>query len=78
MIRVAGKLLKNASIILISNVAIRLGLANHEVVVAGKVGIGVIVRSTSGFVDNLLSKNIVKNPSRLDCRKNYMLLEILE
>ena len=85
VVRAAGKVLSNASVILMSTAAVRIGLPNHEAIVAAKAGIEAIVRSASityarksirfnavapGLVDTPLSSAIMNNPSSLEYSKN--------
>ena len=84
VIRAVGRVLKNTSIVLMSTAATRIGLTNHEAVVAGKAGVEAMVRSASvtyarkalrfnavapGLVDTPLSSSIVNNPNSLEYSK---------
>ena len=80
VVRSAGKLLSDSSIVLMSTAAVSIGLANHELIVAAKAGVESIVKSASqtyakkslrfnavapGLVDTPLSSRIVNNPVAL-------------
>ena len=80
VVRAAGKLLSDSSIVLMSTAAVSIGLANHELIVAAKAGIESVVKSASqtyakkslrfnavapGLVDTPLSSRIVNNPAAL-------------
>ena len=47
VVRAAGKLLNNSSIVLLTTAVTAIGLANHEIIVAAKAGIESMVRSAS-------------------------------
>ena len=81
VVRAAGKLLNNSSIVLLTTAVTAIGLANHEMIVAAKAGIESMVRSASttysskslrfnavgpGLVDTPLSDRIIKNPKALE------------
>ena len=81
VVRAAGKLLNNSSIVLLTTAVTAIGLANHEMIVAAKAGIESMVRSASttysskslrfnavgpGLVDTPLSDRITKNPKALE------------
>ena len=80
VVRSAGKLLSDSSIVLMSTAAVSIGLANHELIVAAKAGVESMVKSASqtyakkslrfnavapGLVDTPLSSRIVNNPAAL-------------
>ncbi len=81
VIRAAGRLLSDSSIVLMSTAAVSIGLANHEMIVASKAGIESMVKSASltyarkslrfnavapGLVNTPLSSRIVNNPAALE------------
>lgn len=81
VVRAAGKLLSDSSVVLMSTAAVSIGLANHEMIVAAKAGIESMVKSASltyakkslrfnvvapGLVDTPLSSRITRNPAALD------------
>tara|TARA_B100000003_G_scaffold198064_1_gene202628 strand:+ start:4099 stop:4806 length:708 start_codon:yes stop_codon:yes gene_type:complete len=89
-VRAAGKHLDNSSVILISTAAVKIGLANHEAIVASKAGIESIVKSASvtysrkglrfnavapGLVDTPLSSRIINNPASLELSKKLHITE---
>jgi NAD(P)-dependent dehydrogenase (short-subunit alcohol dehydrogenase family) len=77
VVRAAGALLENSSIVLLSTAAANIGLANHELISSAKSGIQGLVRSASktyarknlrfnsvspGLVETPLSSKIIENP----------------
>jgi NAD(P)-dependent dehydrogenase (short-subunit alcohol dehydrogenase family) len=79
-VRSSGKLLNDASIVLISSAAASIGLANHEAIAAAKAGVIGLMRSACatyakknlrfnvvapGLVETDLTQNITQNPSSL-------------
>ena len=81
LMRAAGKLLSDSSVVLMSTSAVSIGLANHEMIVAAKAGIESMVKSASltyarkmlrfnaiapGLVNTPLSSRIVNNPVALE------------
>ena len=84
VVRAAGKLLSNSSIVLLSTAAVDIGLNSHELIVAAKAGIESIVKSASktyarkklrfnavapGLIDTPLSSRIINNPAALEISK---------
>ena len=80
VVRSAGRLLRNCSIVLMSTAAASIGLANHELIACAKSGVEGLVRSASktyakkdirinsvapGLVNTPLSSKIVGNPIAL-------------
>ena len=80
VVRSAGKLLSDSSVVLMSTAAVSIGLANHELIVAAKAGTESMIKSASltyakkslrfnavapGLVDTPLSSRIVNNPNAL-------------
>lgn len=80
-VRAAGKHLRNANVVLFSSAATRLGLANHEAIVATKAGIEALVRSAAatyahknirfnciapGLTATAMTKRITENPQALE------------
>ena len=76
VVRAAGDLLTNSSIVLMSTAAVSIGLANHELIVSAKAGVEGLVRSAAktyarknlrfntvspGMVETPLTNNILKN-----------------
>jgi len=77
VVRAAGKLLKNCSIILMSTAAASIGLSNHELISSAKSGVEGLAKSAAktysrknirvntvspGLVNTPLSKKITENP----------------
>lgn len=84
VLRAAGKILSDSSIVMMSTAVTQIGLANHEMIVATKAGIESMVKSASvtyarkglrfnvvapGLVDTPLSSRIVSNPAALEISK---------
>tara|TARA_B100001142_G_scaffold321919_1_gene369398 strand:+ start:290 stop:982 length:693 start_codon:yes stop_codon:yes gene_type:complete len=76
VVRAAGALLENSSIVLMSTAAASIGLSNHELIVSAKAGVEGLVRSASktyarknlrfntispGMVDTPLTRSIISN-----------------
>ncbi len=76
VVRAAGALLENSSIVLMSTAAASIGLSNHELIVSAKAGVEGLVRSASktyarknlrfntispGMVDTPLTRSITSN-----------------
>lgn len=76
VVRAAGALLENCSIVLMSTAAVSIGLSNHELIVSAKAGVESLARSASktyarknlrfntvspGMVDTPLTSSITKN-----------------
>ena len=77
VVRAAGKLLKDCSVILLSTAAASIGLSNHELISSAKSGVEGLAKSAAktysrknirvntvspGLVDTPLSKKITENP----------------
>ena len=84
VLRAAGKVLSDSSIVMMSTAVTQIGLSNHEMIVATKAGIESMVKSASvtyarkglrfnaiapGLVDTPLSTRIVSNPAALEMSK---------
>ncbi len=80
VVKSAGELLKNCSIVLLSTAATKIGLANHELICMAKAGVEGLVRSAAktysrknirlntvspGLIDTPLSSGITNNPIAL-------------
>ena len=89
VIRAAGKLLKNTSIVLMSTSATKVGLANHELIASAKSGIEGLAKSAAktygrknirintvspGLIDTPLAAKIVNNPIALQASKKMHVL----
>ena len=77
VVRAAGKLLDNCSIVLMSTAAASIGLSNHELISSAKAGVEGLAKSAAktyarknirvntvspGLIDTPLSKKITENP----------------
>ena len=80
VVRAAGKMLQNTSIVLMSTAAASIGLANHELICMAKSGVEGLIKSASktyakknirinsispGLVDTPLTQKITQNPIAL-------------
>ena len=90
VIRSAGKLLKDCSVVLVSTAAASIGLSNHELISSAKAGVEGLAKSAAktysrknirvntvapGLVDTPLSKKIIENPIILKASVKMLALD---